>query len=64
MHPFLINLQDIAILILFIASILYLRTLKLKKWDSQLSTSETIIYILTSIAVPTFGILYVARLLS
>ncbi len=59
----LINIQDLAFIIIFISSILYLRNLKLKKWKSNLSKGETVIYILTWIAIPVYGIIYFVILL-
>ncbi|WP_253294181.1 hypothetical protein [Lysinibacillus capsici] len=63
MNTFLINIKDLAFIIILISSILYLRSLKLKKWKSSLSIGETTIYILTGIAIPIYGIIYFMLLL-
>lgn len=63
MNTFLVNIKDLAFLIILISSVLYLRNLKLKKWKSGLSIGERTIYILTGIAIPVYGIIYFMFLL-
>lgn len=55
---FLINLKDLAFLIILFSSIIYTRNLKLKKRENKLSKVEMTMYILTPIAIPVYGILH------
>lgn len=63
MITFLINLKDLAFIIIVISSFIYRRNLKLKKWKSELSKGEMTMYILTTIALPVYGLIYFILLL-
>ena len=55
---FLENLKDLAFIIILFSSIIYRRLLKLTRWKRKLSTGEMTMYIILSIALPIYGILY------
>ncbi|MFJ7736931.1 hypothetical protein ACIQ2D_11390 [Lysinibacillus sp. NPDC097287] len=61
--PFLEDLKDLAFVIILISSMIYRRQLKLTKWKRKLSTGEMTVYIMTSIALPIYGILYLLFLM-
>lgn len=60
---FLENVKDLAFLLIVISSVIYRRHLKLTKWKRKLSTGEMTMYVITSIALPIYGILYLLFLL-
>lgn len=60
---FLEDVQNLALLVIVISSAIYCRQLKLTRWKRKLSTGEMTMYIITSIALPIYGILYFAFLL-
>ena len=55
---FLENLKDLAFVIILFSSIIYRRQLKLTSWKRKLSAGELTMYIILSIALPLYGILY------
>lgn len=57
------NLKDFTLLIFLLASMIYCRQLKLTKWQRKLSLGEWSMYILLSIALPLYAVLYLAFLL-
>ncbi|MER1986628.1 MAG: hypothetical protein ABS948_12125 [Solibacillus sp.] len=57
------SIQDVAILVIVISCVIYRRQLKLTKWKRQLSKGEMTMYIMTSIALPVYAILYFVFLL-
>ena len=57
------NIKNLTFLLIFISSIIYRRQLKLTKWKRKLSKGEMTMYIITTIALPIFGITYFILLL-
>ncbi|KFN03196.1 hypothetical protein D0U04_14940 [Bacillus clarus] len=60
---FLENIQAFAFLLIFISSIFYCRQLKLNKQKRKLSKFEMSMYIITSIAIPIYTMIYFILLL-
>ena len=52
------NIKDLTCILIFISSIIYRRQLKLTKWKRKLSKGEMTMYIITTIALPIYGITY------
>ena len=63
LNIFLVNLKDFTLLIFLLASMVYCRQLKLTRWQRRLSIGEWSMYILLSIALPLYALLYLAFLL-
>ena len=63
MITFLENLKDLTSIFIFISSIIYHRQLKLTKWKRKLSKGEMTMYVITSHAIPIYGITYFVLLL-
>ncbi|EPD51555.1 hypothetical protein HMPREF1210_02153 [Paenisporosarcina sp. HGH0030] len=57
------NIKELTSILIFISSIIYRRQLKLTKWKRKLSKGEMTMYIITSIAIPFYGITYFILLL-
>lgn len=57
------NIKELTFLLIFIFSAIYCRQLKLTKWKRKLSKGEMTMYIITSIALPIYGIIYFILLL-
>ncbi|ATP42126.1 hypothetical protein CSE16_20100 [Solibacillus sp. R5-41] len=57
------DIQELALLIIILSSAMYCRQLKLTKWRRKLTKGEMTMYILTSIALPLYAVLYLAFLL-
>ncbi|MER2107407.1 MAG: hypothetical protein ABS949_10760 [Solibacillus sp.] len=57
------SIQELMILIIVISCVIYRRQLKLTKWKRKLSKGEMTMYIMTSIALPVYAILYFVFLL-
>ena len=57
------NIKNLTFILIFISSIIYRRQLKLTKWKRKLSKGEMTMYIITTIALPIFGITYFILLL-
>lgn len=55
---FVENVKALAFLLIFIFCLIYRRQLKLTKWKRKLSKGEMTMYIITSIALPIYGITY------
>jgi len=55
---FLENIKDLTFIFIFISSVIYRRQLKLTKWKRKLSKGEMTMYLITSIAIPVYGITY------
>ena len=51
------NIKDLTFILIFISSIIYRRQLKLTKWKRKLSKGEMTMYIITTIALPIYGLL-------
>lgn len=60
---FLENIKVLTFILIFISSLIYRRQLKLTKWKRKLSKGEMTMYIITSIAIPIYGITYFILLL-
>ena len=60
---FLENLKNLSALLIFISSIIFHRQLKLTKWKRKLSKGEMTMYVITSLAIPIYGITYIILLL-
>ena len=58
MIAFLENIKDLTFIFIFISSVIYRRQLKLTKWKRKLSKGEMTMYLITSIAIPVYGITY------
>ncbi|MFJ5767532.1 hypothetical protein ACIP9C_19475 [Lysinibacillus sp. NPDC093210] len=63
LHLFLENIKDLSFLIILLSSFIYHRQLKLTKWKRKLSKGEMVMYLLTSIAIPIYGLIYLMQLL-
>ncbi len=63
MITFFDNLKDLALLVILIASMVYRRQLKLTKWQGTLTIGEWTMYIMLSIALPLYAVLYIAFIL-
>jgi len=63
LNIFLDNLKDFTVLIFLLASMIHCRQLKLTRWQRKLSIGEWSMYILLSIALPLYAVLYLAFLL-
>jgi len=57
------NLKELALLVILIASMVYRRQLKLTKWQRTLTIGEWTMYIMLSIALPLYAVLYIACIL-
>lgn len=57
MHLFIENIKDITFLIILLSSFIYRRQLKLTKWKRKLTKGEMLMYFLTSIALPIYGVI-------
>ncbi|HBT73534.1 MAG TPA: hypothetical protein DEB37_15180 [Lysinibacillus sp.] len=57
------NLKELALLVILIASMVYRRQLKLTKWQRTLTIGEWTMYIMLSIALPLYAVLYIAFIL-
>ncbi|MGE7835120.1 hypothetical protein [Viridibacillus arvi] len=57
------NIKDLAFLLIFISSAIYCRQLKLTKWKRKLSKGEMTMYLITSIAIPVYAVIYMLLLL-
>ena len=57
------NIKDLSLVLILISTIIYRRQLKLNKWKRKLSTGEMTVYIITSISLPVYGVLYFVFLL-
>ncbi|EPD53776.1 hypothetical protein HMPREF1210_00599 [Paenisporosarcina sp. HGH0030] len=57
------NIKDLTFILIFISSIIYRRQLKLTKWKRKLSKGEMTMYLITTIALPIYGITYFILLL-
>ncbi|AHN23681.1 hypothetical protein FCT18_16665 [Lysinibacillus sphaericus] len=64
MHLFIENIKDITFLIILLSSFIYRRQLKLTKWKRKLTKGEMLMYFLTSIALPIYGVIYCVQLLA
>lgn len=62
LHLFIENVKDVAFLIIVLSSFIYRRQLKLTKWKRKLTKGEWLMYILTSIALPIYFIIYYVQL--
>lgn len=62
MITFLENVMNLALIIIFISSVIYCRKLKLTKWKRKLSKCEMTMYILTTTALPIYALLYLVFL--
>ena len=62
MITFLENVMNLALIIIFTSSAIYCRKLTLTKWKRKLSKSEMSLYILTTIALPIYALLYLVFL--
>ncbi|MBM7714258.1 hypothetical protein JOC94_001230 [Bacillus thermophilus] len=60
---FLETVKELSFLLIFISSAIYCRQLKLTKWKRKLSKGEMTMYIITSITLPTYAIIYLVLLL-
>ncbi|ONK22264.1 hypothetical protein BLX87_17215 [Bacillus sp. VT-16-64] len=63
MITFLETVKELSFLLIFISSAIYCRQLKLTKWKRKLSKGEMTMYIITSITLPTYAIIYLVLLL-
>ena len=63
MHLVIENVKDGAFIIIILSSFIYRRQLKLTKWKRKLSKGEMVMYLLTSIALPIYVIIYYVQLL-
>ncbi|WP_230874946.1 hypothetical protein [Lysinibacillus cavernae] len=63
MITFLGNLKDLALLLILFSSFVYRRQLKLARWQRKLTIGEWTMYIMISIAIPIYAILYAVFLL-
>ncbi|WP_394191476.1 hypothetical protein [Paenisporosarcina quisquiliarum] len=63
MVTFFESLQDLTSLLLFISSIIFHRQLKLTKWKRKLSKGEMTMFVITSLAIPIYGVTYFVLLL-
>lgn len=64
MHLFIENIKGITFLIILLSSFIYRRQLKLTKWKRKLTKGEMLMYFLTSIALPIYGVIYCVQLLA
>ncbi len=62
MHLFIENVKDIAFFIIVLSSFMYRRQLKLTKWKRKLTKGEWLMYMLMSIALPIYFVIYYVQL--
>lgn len=62
MHLFIEYVKDVAFLIIVLSSFIYCRQLKLTKWKRKLTKGEWLMYVLTSIALPIYVVIYYVQL--